>query len=138
MGKQDRSEQWIRAAKAKPPHHAGLPEPQGLYHPDHEKDACGVGMICNIKGVKSRAIVEDAFSILCNLEHRGAVGADPKAGDGAGILIQLPRKFFAAEAEKLGYELPEPGHYGVGQMFLPRDEANQEAVRAAYGEVARE
>ncbi len=116
----------------------GLPQPQGLYHPKNEHDACGVGMICNIKGVKSHSIVEDALSILCNLEHRGAVGADPKAGDGAGILLQLPHTFFAAEAEKLGHTLPEPEHYGVGHMFMPRNEDHCRAIEATYAEVAKE
>ena len=73
----------------------GLPAAQGLYDPALEKDSCGVGFIADIKGRKSHKIVEDALAILCNLEHRGAVGADPRAGDGAGILVQIPHKFFA-------------------------------------------
>lgn len=138
MAKVSGAPHGIATAKRDTPHQAELPTPQGLYHPDNEHDACGVGMICNIKGVKSRVIVEDAFSILCNLEHRGAVGADPKAGDGAGILIQLPHKFFAAEAERLGFELPEPGHYGVGHLFMPRDQEHQRAIKDTYAEVAKE
>ncbi|KAI94193.1 glutamate synthase [Rhodomicrobium udaipurense JA643] len=99
----------------------GFPEPQGLYHPSREHDACGLGLIANIKGVKSHAIVQDALKILLNLEHRGAVGADPLAGDGAGILVQLPHDFFVAEGERDGFKLPQPGYYGVGQLFMPQN-----------------
>jgi glutamate synthase (NADPH/NADH) large chain len=98
------------------------PAPAGLFDPWREHDACGVGFIANIKGRKSHAIVEDALKIVLNLEHRGAVGADPRAGDGAGILVQIPHKFFAKEAKRLGFELPEPGQYGVGALFMPRDD----------------
>src|SRR6201996_6653600 len=81
----------------------------GLFDPALEKDSCGVGFIADIKGRKSHKIVEDALTILVNLEHRGAVGADPRAGDGAGILVQVPHKFFAKQAQELGFTLPEPG-----------------------------
>ena len=84
----------------------GWPEAQGLYDPALDKDSCGVGFIADIKGRKSHKLVEDALAILCNLEHRGAVGADPRAGDGAGILVQIPHAFFAKEADKLGFKLP--------------------------------
>src|SRR5882762_10796950 len=79
----------------------GLPPVQGLYDPALGKGSCGVGFIADIKGRKSHKIVEDALSILCNLEHRGAVGADPRAGDGAGILVQIPHAFFSAATDKL-------------------------------------
>jgi len=75
----------------------------------------------DIKGRKSHKIVEDAIAILCNLEHRGAVGADPRAGDGAGILVQTPHKFFQRKAGELGIKLPQPGHYAVGSVFMPHD-----------------
>ncbi len=101
-------------------HDRGLSEPQGLYHPSNERDACGLGLIANIKGVKSHEIVQDGLKILLHLEHRGAVGADPLAGDGAGILVQLPHEFFAAEAERLGFKLPSPGEYAAGQIFMPQ------------------
>ncbi|MGI9372706.1 MAG: glutamate synthase large subunit [Hyphomicrobiales bacterium] len=117
---------------------AGLPDAQGLYNPEHEHDACGVGMICSIHNEKSRKIIDDALAILSNLEHRGAVGADPKAGDGAGILIQLPHAFFAIEAEKLGFELPKPNFYGVGQIFMPRDDDQCAVIEKLYKEVAEE
>jgi glutamate synthase (NADPH/NADH) large chain len=96
--------------------------PHGLFDPAHERDACGVGFIANMKGVKSHKIVEDALKILENLEHRGAVGADPLSGDGAGVLIQIPHEFFAAEAKTLGFELPAPESYAVGHIFMPQDE----------------
>jgi hypothetical protein len=84
----------------------GVPEARGLYDPALDKDSCGVGFIADIKGRKSHQIVEDALTILVNLEHRGAVGADPRAGDGAGILVQMPHKFFAKKAAELGFALP--------------------------------
>jgi glutamate synthase (NADPH/NADH) large chain len=112
--------------------YAGMQPARGLYSPAQEHDACGIGMICSIRNERSRKIVEDGLSILCNLEHRGAVGADPKAGDGAGILIQLPHEFFAAEAERLGFALPEPQHYGVAQLFVPRDAGHQKVIEEAY------
>src|SRR5262249_43503342 len=85
---------------------------------------------------KSHQTVEDALAILCNLEHRGAVGADPRAGDGAGILVQIPHKFFSRVAKELGFELPAPGHYAVGQLFMPHDEAWRREVMEVYGEEA--
>jgi glutamate synthase (NADPH/NADH) large chain len=103
-------------------HAHGLPEAQGLYQPSKEHDACGLGLVANIKGEKSHQIVQDGLKVLLNLEHRGAVGADPLAGDGAGILVQIPHAFFKAEAERLGFRLPAAGAYGVGQLFMPQDE----------------
>jgi glutamate synthase (NADPH/NADH) large chain len=114
------------------PLYAGQKPANGLYNSAHEHDACGVGMVCSIKNERSRKIVEDGLKILCNLEHRGAVGADPKAGDGAGILIQLPHEFFAAEAAALGFDLPAPNHYGVAHLFMPRDDAFRAAIAAAF------
>ncbi|MGE5505068.1 MAG: glutamate synthase large subunit [Actinomycetota bacterium] len=100
---------------------SGLPEAQGLYDPRYEHDACGVGFIVDIKNRKSHEIVQQGLQILVNLTHRGAVGADPLAGDGAGILIQLPDAFLRAEARALGIELPAVGSYAAGCVFLPRD-----------------
>ena len=108
----------------------------GLFDPAQEKDSCGVGFIADIKGRKSHKIVEDALTILVNLEHRGAVGADPRAGDGAGILVQIPHKFFAKKAAELGFQLPEPGHYAVGALFMPHDEAWRRDVMESYAEIA--
>ncbi|WP_425440673.1 glutamate synthase large subunit [Phreatobacter cathodiphilus] len=113
----------------------GLPAAQGLYDPLNEKDACGVGFIADMKGRKSHKIVQDGIQILLNLEHRGAVGADPRAGDGAGMLVQIPDAFFRKEAAKLGFDLPAPGHYAVGFIFFPRDPEGQAIVREAIEKV---
>ncbi|MEC9368619.1 MAG: glutamate synthase central domain-containing protein, partial [Pseudomonadota bacterium] len=96
---------------------------QGLYDPAHERDACGVGFVVRMNNEKSHDIVRKGIEILENLEHRGAVGADPRAGDGAGMLVQIPHRFFAEECASRGFALPEPGGYGVGFFFMPRDEA---------------
>ena len=98
---------------------------QGLYEPANEHDACGVGFIAHIKGGKSHSIIEQGLLILKNLAHRGAVGADKLMGDGAGILIQLPDQFFREEMGKQGVELPPPGEYGVGMVFLPKETASR-------------
>ena len=105
--------------------HPNLPAPQGLYHPGREHDACGVGFVAHIKGKKSHGIVEQGLQILRNLTHRGAVGADPKASDGAGILIQIPDRLFRDEMAKQGIKLPPVGQYGVGMVFLPREPASR-------------
>jgi glutamate synthase (NADPH) large chain len=105
--------------------HPNLPEPQGLYDGAHEHDACGVGFVAHIKGKKSHDIVDQGLTILRNLTHRGAVGADPKASDGAGILIQIPDAFFREEMAKQGVKLPPAGHYGIGMAFLPREPASR-------------
>ena len=111
------------AAKTVVPDFRGLPGRQGLYDPRNEKDACGVGFIANMKGVKSHQIVKDGLFVLENLTHRGAVGADPLVGDGAGLLAQIPDRLFREEMAKQGVELPPPGQYGVGHWFMPQDEA---------------
>jgi glutamate synthase (NADPH/NADH) large chain len=97
------------------------PARQGLYDPRHEHDACGLGFIAHIKDRKSHEIVTLGLQILKNLTHRGATGADPLQGDGAGILIQIPHAFLRRECARLGIELPDVGEYGVGMLFLPRD-----------------
>jgi len=98
---------------------------QGLYDPANEHDACGVGFIAHIKGNKSHSIVEQGLQILKNLDHRGAVGADALMGDGAGILIQIPDQYYRDEMAKQGVELPPPGEYGVGMVFLPKEHASR-------------
>jgi glutamate synthase (NADPH) large chain len=98
---------------------SGLPPAQGLYDPSFERDACGIGFVCHINGRKSHDIIEKGIQILINLTHRGACGCDPETGDGAGVLIQIPHKFFARECGKLGFTLPPAGEYGVGMCFLP-------------------
>lgn len=111
--------------------HSNLPSKQGLYDPRNEHDACGVGFIVHIKGKKSHGIVRQGLDLLENLTHRGAVGADPCAGDGAGILLQIPDAFFQAESQKLGFNLPKVGEYAVGMIFLPRDTQDRAACEQA-------
>ena len=110
--------------------HSWRPPAEGLYDPSLEKDSCGVGFIANIKGKKSHQIISDAINILCNLEHRGAVGADPRAGDGAGILVQIPQAFFARKAKELGFTLPKPGEYAVGALFMPQETAWRQVIQS--------
>ncbi|HPK32830.1 MAG TPA: glutamate synthase-related protein, partial [Ottowia sp.] len=98
---------------------------RGLYDPAQEHDACGVGFVAHIKGEKRHNIISGALKILENLDHRGAVGADPLMGDGAGILIQLPDALYREEMAKQGVELPPPGEYGVGMIFLPKEHASR-------------
>ncbi len=112
---------------------------RGLYDPAAEHDACGVGFVAHIKGVKTHAIVEQGLKILENLDHRGAVGADKLMGDGAGILIQIPDDYYRAEMAAQGVALPPPGEYGVGMIFLPKEHASrlaceQELARAIKAE----
>ncbi|NEW99611.1 glutamate synthase large subunit [Rhodopseudomonas sp. BR0G17] len=118
------------AVKTTGPEHTWRPPAEGLYDLSREKDACGVGFIANIKGVKSHQIVCDALRILCNLEHRGAVGADPRAGDGAGILVQIPHAFFSRKATELGFSLPAPGEYAVGALFMPRETSWRKVIKS--------
>ncbi|OIO54106.1 MAG: glutamate synthase large subunit [Alphaproteobacteria bacterium CG_4_10_14_0_2_um_filter_63_37] len=113
----------------------GLPPKSGLYDPSQEKDACGVGFVVDIQGRKSHELVRQGIEILVNLTHRGAVGADPRTGDGAGILLQLPHRFFRRELAAQHIELPEPGHYGVGQVFLPQDETVRARIEAIVAQV---
>ena len=110
----------------------GFPKPQGLYDSRNEHDACGVGFVAHIKGAKSHAIVTQALEILKNIDHRGAVGADPLLGDGAGILIQMPDALFRKWADGQGLTLPKAGDYAVAMCFLPRDEAARNFATAHF------
>ncbi|WP_216092611.1 glutamate synthase large subunit [Candidatus Marithrix sp. Canyon 246] len=112
--------------------HSALPPKQGLYDPCYEHDACGVGFIAHIKGHKNHNIIIQGLEILKNITHRGAVGADPLAGDGAGILIQTPDAFLRAN---LDISLPSVGDYAVGMIFLPRDEQKRAACEALIADV---
>jgi glutamate synthase (NADPH) large chain len=114
----------------------GRPVAAGLFDPAHERDACGVGFVAHMKGRASHDIVSDGLKMLVNLTHRGAVGADPIAGDGAGITVQIPHDFFVEECAKLGFDLPEPGKYGVGQLFMPRDPEHRRILRKLWEDVA--
>ena len=106
---------------------SAAPERQGLYDPANEHDACGVGFVAHVKGQKNHSIVEQGLLILKNLDHRGAVGADPLQGDGAGILIQIPDQLYREEMAMQGVELPPVGEYGVGMVFLPQEAASRHA-----------
>jgi glutamate synthase (NADPH/NADH) large chain len=114
------------------------PPSQGLYHPSFEHDACGMGFVVNLSGERSHSIIRQGIQILINLTHRGACGCDPETGDGAGVLIQIPHAFFARECAKLNFELPEPGQYGVGMMFLPVDREARLLCEGIVERIARE
>src|SRR6202035_3570671 len=108
-----------------PPTLGSAPAAQGMYDPANEHDACGVGFVAHIKGKKRHEIIQQGLKILENLDHRGAVGADPLMGDGAGILIQVPDGFYREEMAKQGVTLPPNGEYGVGMIFLPKEHASR-------------
>jgi glutamate synthase (NADPH/NADH) large chain len=110
----------------------------GLYDGRHEHDACGVGFVANIKGRQSHELVRQALLILHNLDHRGAIGADPLCGDGAGILIQVPDALYRAEMAQQGVELPPQGEYGVGMIFLPREHASRLACEQELERTVRD
>ena len=116
----------------------GLPPARGLYDPAHEHDACGMGFVASIRGEKSHEIIEQGIQVLIRLTHRGACGCDPETGDGAGILIQIPHKFFARECAQLGFTLPEPGAYGVGMTFLPVEKHPRLQCEGILERIARE
>ncbi len=117
----------------------GLPKAQGLYDPRNERDACGIGFVASIRGERSHDVIEKGIGVLVNLTHRGASGCDPQTGDGAGVLIQIPHKFFVRECEKkLGIALPAPGEYGVGMMFLPVEPAARLQCEGVVERIVRE
>ncbi len=105
---------------------------ESLYNSAYEHDACGVGMIVNIHGNKTHELVDDALTVLENMQHRGAEGSDGKTGDGAGIMVQIPHEFILLQ----GIPVPEKGTYGTGLVFLPREEAEREAQLAIFEEEA--
>ena len=115
-----------------------VPEPQGLYHPRNEHDACGMGLVASIRGEKSHEIIRKGLEVLINLTHRGAAGCDPETGDGAGILIQIPHDFFLRECGKLGMQLPKPGQYGVAMCFLPVDKHSRLQCEGVFERIAQE
>jgi glutamate synthase (NADPH) large chain len=118
--------------------HTGLPRPQGLYDPQFEHDSCGVGFVCNIKGQKSNIIIKQGLEVLRRLAHRGAVGSDPKTGDGAGILIQVPHGFFKKVAADNKIDLPDTGKYGTGLVFLPQDNKERSFCKEILARSAKE
>lgn len=115
----------------------GLPPKQGLYDPQFERDSCGIGFVVNIKGKKSHEIVKQALTILVNLNHRGACGCEPNTGDGAGILLQTPHRFFEKVCAKAGFSLPSYKQYGVGMVFLPPDPALRRNCEKLFEDVVK-
>ena len=117
---------------------SGPPPRQGLYDPSFEHDACGFGFVVDLKGSPSHDIIRKALQVLSNLEHRGATGSEKNTGDGAGLLTQVPHAFLLARCRALGFELPAPGEYGVGMVFLPHDPPSRQACERRLEEVVRE
>jgi glutamate synthase domain-containing protein 2/glutamate synthase domain-containing protein 1/glutamate synthase domain-containing protein 3 len=115
-----------------------FPQKQGLYNPQFEKDSCGVGFICDIKGEKSNDIIRKSLKVLKRLAHRGAVGADPKTGDGAGILIQIPHQFFTKIAEQIKINLPSQGEYGTGLVFLPPNDKERRFCKGVFSKITKD
>ncbi|MBT6033186.1 MAG: glutamate synthase large subunit [Kordiimonadaceae bacterium] len=115
----------------------GLPKAQGLYNPENEHDSCGIGFLANTKGEKSHGIVKQGLQILENLTHRGAVGADPLAGDGAGILLQIPDAFMREETKKLKIKLPKVGEYGILMIFLPHEKKSREKIKKTFEKLVK-
>src|SRR5580765_2257181 len=113
----------------------GPPAKQGLYDPQFEHDACGVGFVVNMKGRKSHALVEQALQILVNLDHRGACGCEANTGDGAGIRMQVPHEFLRKATDKLGIKLPGASQYGLGMLFMPPDREECELVKAELAKI---
>ena len=117
---------------------SGLPPRQGLYDPSFEHDSCGFGFVVDLKGSASHDIIRKALQVLSNLEHRGATGSEKNTGDGAGLLIQVPHAFLAPRCHSLGFELPSPGDYGVGMVFLPHDPPSRQACERMLEEAVRQ
>jgi glutamate synthase domain-containing protein 2/glutamate synthase domain-containing protein 1/glutamate synthase domain-containing protein 3 len=115
-----------------------LPDKQGLYDPRFEHDACGVGFVCNIKGERSHDIIRQGLEVLKRLSHRGATGADPQTGDGAGILIQIPHEFFLKVCKERKIDLPGPGEYGTGLVFLPGDDKERRYCKDIVSRIVKE
>src|SRR3954468_3428563 len=134
---------WVRSAptttgECPVPYSHAFPPPQGLYDPRHEHDACGVAFVATLTGVASHEIVRQGIQALLNLDHRGAAGAEPNSGDGAGILLQVPDRFLREVTRDLGFELPAPHAYAVGTAFLPGDAEQVAKTRRRIEEIAAE
>ena len=108
---------------------------QGLYDPAYEHDACGVAFVVNINGKKERSIIKDGLEMLCNLEHRGAVGGDQKTGDGAGMMLQIPDKFLK---KVINFPLPDPGKYGAGFLFLPKEKETYSKIQKGVDKIIKQ
>ena len=121
------------------PNSTGFPPAQGLYRPEFEHDSCGVGFVAHIKGKRSHKIIEDADHLLCRMDHRGARGAEPNTGDGAGMLTALPHEFLAKVAKQaFGATLPQPGRFAAGLVFLPTDSAERERCKSIVAAICAE
>ena len=116
----------------------GLPQAQGMYDPQFERDACGMGFVVDVQGRPSHSIIQQALTVLARLTHRGAQGAEANSGDGAGIMLQLPHQFLQQQTAQLGFALPEPGDYGVGMLFLPHDAAKRQQCEQALARIIAE
>ena len=118
----------------------GLPPAHGLYRPEFEHDSCGVGFVAHIKGERSHQIIEDADHLLCRMDHRGARGAEPNTGDGAGMVTALPHEFLreGREARASASTLPAPGKFAAGVVFLPTDAAERERCKATVAALCAE
>ena len=116
-----------------------FPRPLGLYHPDRERDSCGVGFSANVKGQRSHEILDDAHEMLVSLSHRGACGCEPNTGDGAGILTALPHEFLSKVARRdLGVDLPSAGQFAAGLVFLPTVDSERDRCKAVTESVVTE
>ena len=116
----------------------GEPRRQGLYDPRFEHDSCGVGFVVDIKGKKSNRIIQQGLEVLLNLNHRGACGCEANTGDGAGILMQVPHEFLCQACRRVRLELPSPGEYGVGMVYLPPDPSQRRACERQVENIIRE
>ncbi|MEE1210638.1 MAG: hypothetical protein U0K60_11425, partial [Parafannyhessea umbonata] len=106
--------------------------PQGLYRPEYEHDACGIGALASLRGERSHAMLDDALAVLMNLEHRGGKGLEKNTGDGAGVLLQIPHRLFRREAQREGHILPAEGDYGVAMLFFPQDAEGYRDARRVF------
>lgn len=137
----DNSIRTFEAVNRDPQSWAGAaPAAQGLYNFENDKDSCGVGFVCQIKGMPSHKIVSDARMLLCAMTHRGATGADSRDGDGAGVMTGIPHKFFKREVERdINCVLPEPGKYAVGNLFFkPNDPVERQRQQAIFARIAKD
>ncbi|HEX4969578.1 MAG TPA: hypothetical protein VFV69_00915, partial [Steroidobacteraceae bacterium] len=125
------------SAEGDRPRWTGLPPKQGLYDPAFEHDACGVGFVVDIKGRKSHLILQQGLQVLVNLDHRGACGAEEDSGDGAGVLIQMPHRFLCEASKKARIELPAPGSYGCGIVFLPRNPTLRRRIEERFEQIVQ-
>ncbi|MFL6619529.1 MAG: glutamate synthase subunit alpha, partial [Povalibacter sp.] len=124
-------------SEGRTPYRTTRPEKQGLYDPAYEHDACGVGFVVDIKGRKSHKILQNGLQILTNLDHRGACGAEVNTGDGAGVLLQMPHKFLQGAAKKARIDLPNPGEYGCGIVFLPRNATLRRRIEEKFEQIVQ-